>query len=337
MRLNKAHRRWAFVALALLLVASAAAFFGTSPSKDAVEAHGSAIEAESAEVVFASPGRVEGASDTTEVGAAADGVLENVYVKEGQLVKRGALLAEIACPDLEAQLETASAEADAARQARTRLLRGARDEERKMAADKTDAARATFREAKSRLDMQRALFERQEISRAAYDQAVRDLAVAQANLRAAMQNQALVAAPPLQEDRARADAEVAAAEGRVLAVREQIGKCSILAPIDGTVLRVYARSGESYSTVMPRPLFSIADTSVRRVKAEVDERDVERLLLGQEVLIQADALRGNRLRGSVVRISDVMGRKSIDTGDPADKKDRDVLEAVIDLDNAAPS
>jgi|SRR5690242_1566237 len=337
MRLNKAHRRWAFVALAILLIASAVVFFGTSPSKDAVEAHGSAVEAESADVIFASPGRVEGASDATDVGAAADGILRNVYVEEGQPVKRGALLAEIACQDLEARLQTASAEADAARQARTRLLRGARDEEKKMAADKTDAARATFQEAKSRLDMQRALFEKEEISRAVYDQAVRDLSVAEANLRAAMQNQALVAAPPLQEDSARADAEVSAAEGRVRAAREQIGKCSILAPIDGIVLRVYARRGESYSTVMPRPLFSIADTSVRRIKAEIDERDVERVSLGQKVSIQADALRGKRLRGSVIRISDVMGRKSIDSGDPADRRDRDVLEAVIDLDHGAPS
>ena len=33
----------------------------------------------------------------------------------------------------------------------------------------------------------------------------------------------------------------------------------------------------------------------------------------------------------------MMGRKSISTGDPADKSDRDVLEAVIDLeDNSRP-
>src|SRR5258707_1552616 len=43
-----------------------------------------------------------------------------------------------------------------------------------------------------------------------------------------------LAAPPLQEDRALADAEVLAAEGRARTVQERIGKCSILAPIDGT-------------------------------------------------------------------------------------------------------
>jgi len=53
--------------------------------------------------------------------------------------------------------------------------------------------------------------------------------------------------------------------------------------------------------------------------------------VGQKVIIQADALDGKRLNGSVVRVSTMMGRKSISTGDPSDKSDRDILEAVIDL------
>jgi multidrug resistance efflux pump len=186
---------------------------------------------------------VEGASETTQVGAAADGILKSVYVKEGQFVKRGTVLGEVACDDLRPALQTAMAEADSARQARARLLRGARDEEKKIASEKTAAARATFNEAKSRLDMQQALFQKQQVSRASYDQAIRDLGVADANLRAALRNEELVSAPPLQEDTARADADVLAAEGRVQTAQERIAKCAIVAPIDGTVLRVYAKRG----------------------------------------------------------------------------------------------
>ena len=100
-------------------------------------------------------------------------------------------------------------------------------------------------------------------------------------------------------------------------------------------MRVYARRGESFSTVTPRPLFSLADTSARHIKAEVDERDVDKVSVGQTVIIQADALEGKKLRGSVARISAMMGRKSINTGDPSDKSDRDILEAVIDLDDSS--
>ena len=325
-----ARSRWGIGVSAIVVVIIAVAFLGTTRDRNSVQARGgsSAIGT----VVFASPGRVEGASETTQVGAAADGILKAVYVKEGQFAKKGTLLGEIGCDDLQAGLQTATAETESARQARTRLLRGARDEEKKIASEKTAAARATFEEAKSRLEMQRALFQKEQISRSSYEQAIRDLGVADANLRAAVRTEELLAAPPLQEDTARADADVAAAEGRARTVQERIEKCSIFAPIDGTVLRVYARRGESFSTVTPRPLFSLADTSARRIKAEIDERDVDKVSLGQKVIIQADALDGKRLNGSVVRISAMMGRKSISTGDPSDKSDRDILEAVIGLD-----
>src|SRR6266404_3229272 len=326
-----ARSRWGIGGSAMVVVIVAAAFLGTTRSRNSVQARGIPSNSATATVAFASPGRVEGASETTQLGAAADGILKAVYVKEDQFVKRGTLLGEIACDDLQASLQTAIAEADGARQSRIRILRGARDEEKKIASEKTAAARATFEEAKSRLEMQRALFQREQVSRATFEQAVRDLGVADANLRAAVRTEELLAAPPLEEDKARADADVLAAEGRVRTAQERIGKCSIVAPIDGTILRVYARRGESFSTVTPRPLFSLADTSSRHIKAEIDERDVDKVSIGQRVVIQADALDGKRLKGSVVRVSTMMGRKSISTGDPSDKSDRDILEALIDL------
>src|SRR3977135_3367457 len=332
-----ARSRWGIGGSAIVLVIVVVAFLGTTRNRNSVQARGIPSNSATATIAFASPGRVEGASETTQVGAAADGILKAVYVKEGQFVKRGTVLGEIACEELQASLQTAIAEADGARQTRTRILRGARDEEKKIATEKTAAARATFDEAKSRLQMQRALYQREQVSRATYDQSVRDLGVADANLRAAVRTEELLAAPPLQEEKARADAEVLAAEGRVRTVQERIGKCSILAPIDGTVLRVYARAGESFSTVTPRPLFSLADTSARRVKAEVDERDLGKVTIGQSVIIQADGLGGNKFRGTVATISAVLGRKSVYTGDPSDKIDRDVLEAVINLTHDAQS
>ena len=322
--------------LATVLVIASAAFFGNSRDRKTVHAHQTPSN-NVAEVVFASPGRVEGLSDTTQVGAGADGVLKAIYVKENQLVTKGTLMGEIACDDLDAMLQTALAEADVTRQARVRLLRGARAEEKRIASRKTAGAHATFTEATSRLTMQRALYKGGEISRTAYEQADRDFGVARADFQAAVRTEQLLAAPPLQEEKARADAEVLAAEGRVRTAQERIRKCEIQAPITGTVLRVYARAGESFSTVTPRPLFSLADTSARRVKAEIDERDLGKVAIGQNVIIQADGLGGKKHTGAVASISPVMGRKSVYTDDPSDKIDRDVLEAVIDLTDDAQS
>lgn len=287
-------------------------------------------------VLFAAPGRVEGRSRTTQVGAGADGIVKAVYVKEGQFVGKGALLGEIGCDDLKAELQTAIAEAESARESRVRLLRGARDDEKRIAAQKTAAARAVFEQAKSILDMERRLYENDEISRSKFEVTERDFAVAHANLDAAILAGQLLALPPLPEDVARADAEVSAAEGRVRTVKAQIAKCSIVAPIQGTILRVDVDPGESFSTVTPRPLFEIADASGRRVKAEVDADDVGKLSLGQSVIVQVDPLGTRSLVGRVASISPAMETTQIDTGDPSDSGSHQTLEAIIHIKDDPP-
>ena len=71
-----------------------------TPTKAAVRQVRSAevaAEAEENVVVLASPGRIEGASDSLDVGAAMDGVIRSIYVTEGQHVSRGQVLAGLDC------------------------------------------------------------------------------------------------------------------------------------------------------------------------------------------------------------------------------------------------
>ena len=316
--------------LAIALVVASTAFYEISRDHKSVQAS-RRLPSDEQTVLFAAPGKVEGLSDTIDVGAAADGVLKAVYVTENQFVKKGTLLGEIGCDDLQAALQASLAEADAARQARLRLLRGARKEEKQVAAQKTAAAHATLTEAQAQIERQRILYKGGEISAVDYDRANRDFGVAKAQFQAALRTERLIAATPLPEEKARADAEVLAAEDRVREAQERINKCSILAPIDGTVLQVNARPGEAFSTVTPRSLFKIADASGRRVKAEIDERDVAKITVGQSAIINAEGLAGPKLTGTVKSVSAVMGKKSVFTDDPADKIDRDVLEATIIL------
>jgi multidrug efflux pump subunit AcrA (membrane-fusion protein) len=94
------------------MVIVAVALLGSTRSRNTVQAREIPSNGPTATVAFASPGRVEGASETTKVGAAADGILKAVYFREGQFVKKGTLLGEIACNDSQLSLQTALAEAD---------------------------------------------------------------------------------------------------------------------------------------------------------------------------------------------------------------------------------
>ena len=282
-------------------------------------------------VLLASPGRVEGSSETIDVGAGADGVLKSVYVSEGQSVTRGTRLAEIGCDDVRAELGSAQWQLESARQTRVRVLRGSREEERRSAEERTRAAAAVLEQAEAQWQRMRQLHTDGVVANAAVDEARRDHDVAKARLEEARRNEDFIKAAALEEDVAKAEADVRAAEQRVVLLEQRIQKCVVRAPIDGTVLRQVMRVGEAYSTMTPRPILRMADTTGRRVRAEVDERDVARVRVGQQVIVLLDADRSQQFTGKVSSVASIMGRKKTLTGDPAEKADHDVLEAVVDL------
>lgn len=288
-------------------------------------------EQTSSAIALACPGRVEGRSDEIAVGAATDGIVQSIRVKEGEKVNQGEVLAEIGCNDMQSSLQVAQAEADSVRQARARLLRGSREQEREAAAQKVAAARAVVEHTSAELDRAAKLREVVAISKAAYEQARRDSEVAQAQLKEAMRNEELIDAGPLVEEVAKADADLRAAEDRIKLAQDKLSKCVVRAPINGTILRVDLRQGESFSTFSPHPLFTIADMSGRRIRAEIDERDVNKVHIGQKVLVSSEAYADRRFSGVVTRLASLMGRKSVLTGNPADKSDRDILEATVEM------
>jgi len=81
------------------------AFLGNTRSRNSGASSWDTFDSATATVAFASPGRVEGASETTQLGAAGDGDPKAVYVKEDQFVKREPCLADRGCDDLQASLQ----------------------------------------------------------------------------------------------------------------------------------------------------------------------------------------------------------------------------------------
>jgi ABC exporter DevB family membrane fusion protein len=286
-------------------------------------------------VVLASPGRIEGLSDLVGVGAAIDGVIQTIHVKEGQQVQQGDVLAELECHDLESSQRVANSELESLQQARVRLLRGSRDEERLAAAQKSVAAQAVMEQAGVQFERMEKLREATAVSKQAHEEARRDYDVAKANFEQAKRAEELVNAGPLGEEIARADADVHSAENRIKLAEDKLSKCVVRAPISGSILRVHLREGESFSTFAPRPLFSIADISGRKVRAEVDERDVGSVHVGQKVTVTSDSYPNKTFSGTVTRLASIMGRKTVLTGNPAEKEDRDVLEVTARLDQVA--
>src|SRR5205807_10245485 len=106
-----ARKSWAIGGSVVFLVIIVIVFLGSTRNRNSVQARGIPSDSTGATVAFAYPGRVEGASETTHVGAAADGILKAVYASEDQFVNRVMVLGEIVCDDLHANIQTAAAEA----------------------------------------------------------------------------------------------------------------------------------------------------------------------------------------------------------------------------------
>ena len=106
------------------------------------------------------------------------------------------------------------------------------------------------------------------------------------------------AAAAAQED---AGSSLAAAEAAARGARAHLADYRIAAPFAGKVLRRDAEPGDLAAP--GTPLFVIADLSALRVTADIDERDVGHLAVGQQTILRADAFMGETFPARVAEIT----------------------------------
>lgn len=82
------------------------------------------------------------------------------------------------------------------------------------------------------------------------------------------------------------DAQSKTIDVQIAQLEDQINKCNIQSPIDGTVLVKYAEQGEM--AAMGKALFKIADVDNMILKAYVTSDQLVKLKLGQEVKVLAE-------------------------------------------------
>ncbi|WP_428569985.1 MAG: HlyD family secretion protein [Solidesulfovibrio sp. DCME] len=298
---------------------------------------GSAAPATRAATVawIAAPGRVEPLSEEMRLGFDLAGKIKEVLVEEGDRVRQGQVLARLAADELPARVEAAEQGLAASEAAFAKVVAGARDMERKEARAAVDEARAILDVARVENERRRRLLSREVLSKEEADRAEREYRVASERLDAARQRFRLVDDPTREEDVKRAMAEVGQARARLEEARALAEKGVIRSPIDGVVLRKHRRAGEMVSVSFDTPVVTVGDVSRLRVRTDVDERDIDKVAVGQKVLLMAEAFGDRRFVGHVSRVAGILGKKNIRTYDPAEKNDTRILETLVDVDEPA--
>jgi HlyD family secretion protein len=232
------------------------------------------------------------------IGATAFGRITHLYVKEGDQVRKGQILATVENVQAQSSVDAQQASIDSART----------DIASFVAAENTGQATVEHSMAdleQKRLDWQRAqaLYQAQLIAKqdydskkAAYDTAVATLEQSKAQL---VQAQAQTASA-----RGKYDTAVATLKSDYDALNKTVS----VAPFDAIVTNMPVREGETVVVGIQNAegstLMTLADMSVITAEVKVDETDIVNLAMGQPADVTVDALPGKTFHGRVTQIGD---------------------------------
>ena len=232
------------------------------------------------------------------IGATAFGRIVELNVKEGDLVKKGEVLAKVENVQPEANVDAQKAA----------IASSQTDVASFVAAENTAKANVEHSKAdleQKSLDWARAksLYQQQLIAKQDFDakQAAYDLAVATLD-----QSNAALAQARAQTESARAKVNNNVATLRFN--EDALDKTVSLAPFDGIVTNLPVRQGETVVVGLQNAegstLMTLADMSVITAEVKVDETDIVNIQLGQPAQIMVDALPNRVFTGKVTLVGD---------------------------------
>jgi HlyD family secretion protein len=280
------------------------------------------------------PGRVEPRSGTIRITAPVVGVVKDVLVATNDKVFAGEPV--IRLNDAEQRARLAATEAEVALRERLRDSRSAsgRAQSRRDAEDALAEADTEVYDARSAIDTAAVRRRTGGGSDGEVDTARAALARAQerAQARAAALRR-LEADAPLPSQ---SEAQLSIARADRTVARAALEKMTIRAPIDGTVLQVGVKAGETAAVSAPQPLLLIGDVSALRVRAELDERDFAGIKIGQAVVVRAAAFPGREFVGKVASVAPIAEPARISPRGAQSLTDFDVVEVLVDLTDPGP-
>ncbi|HWL04685.1 MAG TPA: efflux RND transporter periplasmic adaptor subunit [Xanthobacteraceae bacterium] len=249
--------------------------------------------------------RLVGNVDFRQVTLAFNGSerIAEVLVEEGATVHKGQVVARLDTARLQPQVDQVNAQVAAQQANLDRLRNGNRPEEIAQGQASLTSAQAQERDAQLRYERQVALLEKSVTSRQAYDESKVALDVAQAKVEATQKALDLLVAGSRKEDIAQAEAQVRASKAQLALLREQLADAELKSPVDGIVSSRLMEPGEMASTT--RPVFSLAVSDPKWVRAYVSEPQLRRVRPGMAARVTIDSMPDEPFEGWVGFISPV--------------------------------
>ena len=225
--------------------------------------------------------------------------IKKLYVREGDLVKKGDVLFLLDESDIAANIDQAAAGVEIAKINYEKMRTTTKDQQLAQVSNTLSSAQLTFNEAKVNLERMTELFNSGGISKLDYEQAQKGYNTAKLQLESAQSNYDITAKSVEQNIRT-AKAQLDQSEANYEAAKKQAGDVEILAELNGEISEIYVEENESLVTGIK--IMDIVDYDNLEVKVKVDEYDLGAVSEGKEVTVTINQL-GKDVVGRVSEIS----------------------------------
>jgi HlyD family secretion protein len=220
----------------------------------------------------------------TEVKISSDvsGEIVELYVKEGDRVKKGSLLCRIKPDIYESALERASATVNSTKsgmQNSVALL---------------EQAKANLANTEANFNRNKKLFEQQVISQQDYDASKAQYESGKAQIKA------------LEESVKSAEYNISSVQASLREASTNLAKTFIYAPVDATVSKLNKKLGERVvgtATMEGTEIMRLANLNEMEVNVDVNENDIIRVLKNDTALIEVDAYQDKKFKGIVTEVA----------------------------------
>ncbi len=232
--------------------------------------------------------------------------ISEIRVREGDKVRAGAVLALLDERTPLARLAQSAAQIGVQEQALLRLQAGSRPEEIAQAKASLSAAQAEAELAERQLARLRSTSEAtagKAVSQQDLDAAMGHAQVATAQAQSMRKTAQLVVLGPRKEDIAQARNQLASARAERALIQRQIDESELHAPIDAVVRARLLEPGDMASP--QRPVFTLAITQPKWVRAYVAEPQLSRIATGMDAGVTTDSRPGQAIAAKVGYISSV--------------------------------
>lgn len=236
-----------------------------------------------------------------ELGFRIAGRLESMRFEEGDVVKKGDILATLDKVPLQHDVDNLKAQVNAAIANFSKLSTGNRPQEIQEAISLVNQQQATFDNAQKILNRKKDLLQKNYASKQEYDDAFAAENEAKAKLNTAQEALKLMKEGFRSEDIAAASAQLEAIKSQLAIAQVRLEDTELIAPNDGVIFTRIKEPGAILS--IGSPVYTLSLLNPVWVRAYISEVDLGRIKPGMTALVYTDSLPDKPYKGQIGFIS----------------------------------